>query len=72
MGVDGAEMSEAAKTRARKERASGRTEFDAARLQQVLRSGWFHLYTEVVFYVDELPTQYAKELEICPCHRALF
>jgi hypothetical protein len=70
--VDGLEMSDAAKTRARKERASGTSEFDAARLQQVLRSGFFHLYVEVVFHVDVLPTEFAMDLELCPCHRALF
>ena len=70
--ADGAHVPEIVETRNRQERLRGRVAWDPARLQEILRSGFFHLYVEVTFFVDNAPTKWAREMELCPCHRALF
>ena len=75
LDVDGAALateSETAKTRARREQSHGIAHFDAVKLEAILKSGDFHTYSNMVGVVDDIPTAFAKDLELCPCHKALY
>ena len=73
LDVDGnAQASETAQTRNRREQASGTAQFDAVKLEAIVKRGAFHTYNNMVSVVDDIPTAFAKDLELCPCHKALF
>ena len=66
-----AEATGTALTRQRKERATGFSEFDANRLERALGGAFFHFFCHLVLKLDSIPTNFAKENELCPCHKAL-
>ena len=53
-------------------KAKGKSEFDAAKLESILRGCRFHLYMIMVVHVNEIPVEWANQLELCVCHRDLF
>lgn len=71
LDADGQKL-ETAQTRARKERAAGKSEFDAVKFESVIRRGSFHGMCNCVEVVNRLPFEFAKSCEVCPCHARLF
>jgi hypothetical protein len=61
----------AARRRERKEAQQGVGEFDPIRFERFIKKAFFHHYSNMVYVLDQIPLQFAMDMERCPCHGEL-